>query len=77
MEKNFKKNVINILFDQLIMNCIFNKLKNQLFLYLMINDVIKMKLKVNHGIENYVSEYGKVSTIKTIKKLILFNRLKL
>ena len=36
-----------------------------------------MKLKVNHGIENHVFEYGVVSTINTFKKSFHFDHLKL
>ena len=46
---NTKKSVIIILFDQLTMKCIFKKSKHLHYSYLMISDVTKMKLKVNHG----------------------------
>ena len=40
MEGNTKENAIFTFFVQLIMKCIFNKEKNQHYLYSMINDVI-------------------------------------
>ena len=49
LEENIKKNVIFILFDQLIMKCICKELKNQHCLFSMISDVIKVILKVYHG----------------------------
>ena len=48
-----KKNVI-IIFDQKIIKCIVKKLRNQHYLHSMINDVIYIKLKVDHGIKNLI-----------------------
>ena len=45
LEGKINKNVIIIFSDQLTMKCIFKEWKNLHYLNLMINDVIKMKLK--------------------------------
>ena len=51
MVKNIDRNVINMLFDHLTKKCICNEQENVHFLNLMLNDVIQIILKVNHGIK--------------------------
>ena len=59
--------VIIIIFDHLIMICIINSLKNLHYLFLMINNVMKVTLKVNHGIEINCILSGKI--LQTLQKL--------
>ena len=50
-----------ILFDHLIVNCIFKKYSNLQYLHLMIKDVLKVILRVNLGTEEYDFENVLVS----------------
>ena len=45
MEIFIKRNVIIVIFDQLFMSCIFSEYRNLRYLHLMINDVMKLKIK--------------------------------
>ena len=54
MERSNGGNVIINYYVQLIMKCIFEKFKNKHYLYSMKNDVMKVILKVYHGVQKHM-----------------------